>query len=121
MVVSSSELWYCSLPWPKVLGCWGSLGGCVGTASPRPSPVCGGNLAQVSSFPLAKGGYKGGYGFSWSVSLHGCCLSRGAEGLSCSQVRQPVLNPDRGTCCGCALLSLLLILQLFWGFVNLVT
>jgi len=81
----------------------------------------GGNLAQLPCFNIGKGGYKGYYCFLWSISLHGCYLSRATKGSSCSQVRQQVLNPNWGNCYGFALLSLLLILQLFWGFVNPVT
>lgn len=111
-----------AFPWPKMLDCWETFCGCVGEAPPSPSPICGEVTWRSSrSFIVDKGGHKGDNCSLWSISLHGCCLSRGTKGLSCSQVRQQVLNAGWGTCYGFALLWLLLILQLFWGFINPVT
>lgn len=120
--VSSSKFWYCFLLWPQMLEGWETFCGCVGKAPPSPSPNCR-EVTWHSSLALTwiREVIRGIYCFLWSISVHGCCLSRGTKGLSCSQVRQQVLNPDWGTCYGFALLSLLPILQLFWGFINPVT
>lgn len=89
MAVSSGEFWYGFLLWPKVPDGWETFWGCAGKALRQ-----GGHLPQLPGFSGGEGGYEGDYCFLWGTSLHGCSLSRGTKGLSCSQLRQRALNCD---------------------------
>lgn len=85
----SGEFWNGFLLWPKVLDCWKTSWGCAGKALWQ-----GGHLPQLPGFSRDEGEYEGDYRFLWGTSLHGCSLSRGTKGLSCSQLRQRALNSD---------------------------